>query len=306
MFGNWPSVLAVETTTWPYVLVTWCVLIAAASVIGGEAPVLLRLSHRGLQAIISGVAGLMLGVGVFHMLPHAIVEVGGVDQAVLGMMLGILIMFFLLRAFHFHQHGGPAESDHAAIHAACPHEHDHDHSHGRPNVHGHAHKPGASQFSWLGIAFGLTIHTLIDGVALASMVQADARERGGWLLGIPAFLAILLHKPLDAASISSLMMAGGWAPSSRKLMNFAFAAMVPVGAFAFVIIGGGLDARQHLMVGYGLAFSAGVFVCIALADLLPEIEFHSHDRVLLSILLLVGVAIAYAIGLVEPGHLHQH
>ena len=305
MIWNWPPVLAAEATRWPWVLVTWCVLIAAASAAGGMAPVLLRLSHRGLQLIISGVAGLMLGVGVFHMLPHAVVEVGSVDQAVLWMMLGILVMFFLLRAFHFHQHGGPAESDHAAVHATCPHEHDHDHDHGRP----HAHAAGAKSshpFSWLGIAFGLTIHTLIDGVALASMVQVDAREGRGWLLGVPAFLAIVLHKPLDAASIASLMMAGGWAPSSRQMINLAFAVMVPVGAFAFVAIGGGFDARQHLIVGCSLAFSAGVFVCIALADLLPEIEFHSHDRVLLSILLLLGVAVAYAIGLIEPGHLHTH
>ena len=82
--------------------------------------------------------------------------------------------------------------------------------------------------------------------------------------------------------------------------------MVPVGAFAFVAIGGGFDARQHLIVGGSLAFSAGVFVCIALADLLPEIEFHSHDRLLLSVLLLLGVTVAYAIGLIEPGHLHSH
>ena len=92
MIGYWPPLLAAEATRWPWVLGAWCVLIAAASAVGGMAPVLLRLSHRGLQLIISGVAGLMLGVGVFHMLPHAVVEVGSVDQAVLWMMIGILVM----------------------------------------------------------------------------------------------------------------------------------------------------------------------------------------------------------------------
>jgi len=30
--------------------------------------------------------------------------------------------------------------------------------------------------------------------------------------------------------------------------------------------------------GCVLAFSSGTFVCIALSDLLPEVQFHSHDR----------------------------
>ncbi len=49
------------------------------------------------------------------------------------------------------------------------------------------------------------------------------------------------------------------------------------------------------MVGCGLAFSAGVFLCISLSDLLPELEFHAHDRVVLSLALIAGIALAYAI-----------
>jgi zinc and cadmium transporter len=59
------------------------------------------------------------------------------------------------------------------------------------------------------------------------------------------------------------------------------------------------------IVGCALAFSAGVFVCIALSDLLPEIEFHSHDRVKLSLALLLGVGAAYAIGFLEPEDSHE-
>jgi zinc and cadmium transporter len=53
-----------------------------------------------------------------------------------------------------------------------------------------------------------------------------------------------------------------------------------------------------------LAFSAGVFVCIALSDLLPEVEFHSHDRVPLSASLVLGLVLAWAIGFLEPEHTH--
>ena len=48
-----------------------------------------------------------------------------------------------------------------------------------------------------------------------------------------------------------------------------------------------------------LAFSAGTFLCIALSDLLPELQFHEHDRVKLSLALLAGVALMAAAGGIE-------
>ncbi|MCA9158272.1 MAG: hypothetical protein KDA72_08095, partial [Planctomycetales bacterium] len=56
----------------------------------------------------------------------------------------------------------------------------------------------------------------------------------------------------------------------------------------------------------GLAFSAGVFLCISLSDLLPEMEFHSHSRFQLTAALLLGIMAAVAIGLVEGEHAHSH
>ena len=49
-----------------------------------------------------------------------------------------------------------------------------------------------------------------------------------------------------------------------------------------------------------LAFAAGAFICIALGDLLPEVQFHSHDRLRLTCLFLLGVGVAYALGWFEP------
>ena len=52
--------------------------------------------------------------------------------------------------------------------------------------------------------------------------------------------------------------------------------------------------------------SAGVFICISLSDLLPEVQFHSHDRLKLSAALLLGIVTAWAIGFLEPAHTHGH
>ena len=58
------------------------------------------------------------------------------------------------------------------------------------------------------------------------------------------------------------------------------------------------------MLGLALAFSAGIFLCISLGDLLPEVHFHSHDRLKLSGMLFLGIVIALAIESL-PGHSHS-
>jgi zinc and cadmium transporter len=66
-----------------------------------------------------------------------------------------------------------------------------------------------------------------------------------------------------------------------------------------------LQTQHPEVVGIALCFAAGAFLCISTSDLLPEVQFHRHDRVKLSLALLLGVAIAAAIVLVETGG-HEH
>ncbi|MFM7244866.1 MAG: iron permease, partial [Planctomycetaceae bacterium] len=47
------------------------------------------------------------------------------------------------------------------------------------------------------------------------------------------------------------------------------------------------------------ALAAGAFSCIAAADLLSEVQFHSHDRLLLTTALTMGLAIAWGMTLLE-------
>ena len=282
----------------------YSILIIAGSLCGGYLPLLVKLTHRRMQLIISLVAGLMLGVGVFHMIPHGMSELeqmdlpSPIDQGMHWLMIGLVFMFFLLRAFHFHQHG-PAETIPEEGHSH-DHDHDHDHAHDHDHDHGQIH-----HLSWVGIAFGLSLHTLIDGLALAASVKVDMDHAHYSILpGIGIFLAILLHKPLDAISITSIMSAGGWSKGARHLVNIGFSLMCPIGACLFLLGVERFSHSQHLIVGNALMFSAGVFICISLGDLLPEIQFHSHDRIQLSINLLLGIALAYGIGFLEPEHSH--
>jgi zinc and cadmium transporter len=303
--------------------------VVASSLLGGWLPSLLRLTHVRMQLMLSFVGGMMLGVGLLHMLPHSYVELGSLDTALVWMLVGLLGMFLLIRTFHFHEHGATAHDAPASgvIKAipprpTCDHEQgsgksqpaglSHDHSHHarleRPagSANQNVASPALSSLSWMGVACGLSLHAFLDGVALGAGIISDATHRPEtkWA-GLGVFLAILLHKPLDALSITTLMRARHWSHRSQQIVNASFAMMCPLGAWAFASWVGGSGSAEHRAVGIALAISAGVFLCISLSDLLPEVQFHRHDRLKLSTALILGVLAAYAIHYFEPPHAHS-
>ena len=298
-----------------WLLLAYSAAILLASMVGGWLPSVIRFTHTRIQIVISFVGGLMLGIAIFHLMPHALVELGPsrMDEVAWSMMVGLLVMFFLLRAFHFHQHGpadfGPEQTEHEV----CDGHHHHKHSlpvlEAHPHDHSHRDAAGmAGKLRWMGVLVGLGFHTLLDGVAVGAAVQADLQNSDGFSLwGFGVFLAVFFHKPLDAISITSLMQAQGQNGSSRIFVNLGFALMAPLG-IALVVLGIlGTGEFNQTWIGWGLGFSAGVFLCIALSDLLPEMEFHSHNRIQLSVALLFGIGASLLVGLIEPkGHHHHH
>lgn len=276
-------------------LAVQCGLIILASLAGGSLPEWIRLTHRRMQFAMSFVGGLMLGIALLQLLPHAARELG-LQEATQATLLGLLLMFLLLRMFHFHQHE-PLQVPHEAD--VCLHDHDHDHDHD-DHAESHHAAEGVHRLSWGGVAFGLALHTLIDGVALGAAVRADLDRGQTWLAGAGVFAAIIAHKPLDAVSITSLMTAGGWSPRARLIVNVLFAAMCPIGALVFVVGVGQFAGIEAQLIGGALGLSAGVFLCISMSDLLPEIEFHAHDRGWLTIWLMAGVLSAACLSLLEP------
>ena len=282
------------TTETLMLLAGYSLAIMTASLLGGWLPSLVRMTHTRTQVIMSFVAGLMLGVALFHLMPHSLVHLHveqsageAVERMVWWVTIGMVLMLLLLRLFHFHQHDFSDEEHH---------HHDHHHEHG----------PDAHPLSWVGIALGLGLHTLIDGVALGASIQGGALHgEAAGLAGIGVFLAILLHKPLDALSITSMMQAGGWTSRARSFANLGFALMCPLGALLFLLGVSALGGDQGVIVGSALALSAGVFLCISLGDLLPEVHFHSHDKLKLTLAFLLGIGLAYGLRYLEPGFMHS-
>ncbi len=273
-------------------------VVAAAAYAGGSSLSFLSMGHRRMQVLLSLTGGVLLGVGLLHLLPHAFLQLDRqIETTMIWVLAGFFLMFLLERAFHGHSHhtadGGESGHD-------CGHDHGHDH--------GHAHAVSAGgRWAWCGAFAGLALHSLADGAALAASVRADADHGAGWLAGFATFLAVLLHKPFDAAIIGTLMMNAGVSSRGRSVANGLYALVVPLGAVAFLASLRVFGGHQETIIGVAMALAAGAFLCIAAADLLPEVQFHSHDRVLLTMSLALGLAIAWGITVMErSSHAHTH
>ena len=317
-----------------FLLLAYGAALIVFSVAGGALTQRIAMTHTRTQLAMSLVSGLMLGIAFFHLLPHAVLTLGvdqGLNTVMSWLMLGLVVMLLLLRILHFHQPDYPAEAL-----GLCEHSHDHGHDH----EHGHSEQAAVAQstqaqsiqvqptqaqaaaapaqvpagadiavlaaagVSWKSVLIGLTFHTFIDGVALGAALLSSPHGHHQQLIGFGVFLAILLHKPLDAMSITALMKASGTTAAAQSRANVLFALVCPLGALLFYFYATQLGVNGETVIASALAFSAGAFVCIALSDLLPEVQFHSHDRVKLTAVFLLGIVVAYLMASTDSEHSH--
>src|SRR5438552_8928322 len=272
-------------------LAVYSISILAASLVGGFVPFVGKVTHSRLQLYLSLSAGVMLGACFFHIMPDAMAMSG----AGFGwwMALGAVGLFCIERfiAPHSHEVSSTLQQEHAHE-PGCEHDHEH--------------RAAPSVAGWMAV-LGLTIHTFMNGVGLAGAVKFDAQTGSpgvSFLPGLAIFLAIVLHKPADALAISTVLSRKGVSRARLSLVQLGFALMVPVGAFAFMLTSGAIEHDlENQLTGFALSFSAGTFLFIALSDLLPEVQFHRHDRVPLTLTLIAGVLFMGGIGLLE-GHNH--
>ncbi len=268
-------------------LAIYCPAVFAAAMLGGWLSALGALTHTRTQVVMSLVAGFILGIALYHLLPHGLELIPGpesLEQGMLATALGVVLMVGLLRIFQFHRHDFSGEAQALYRRDDPPHA-------------------AVGARSVAGIVFGMAVHTITEGLALGASAQLSMLPGGiGKLPGLGVFLAILLHKPLDAYSIVTIMRATGCARRWCNLVNFGFALLCPAVALATFWLGAQLGPAQGgALAGYALCFAAGTFLCLALSDLLPEIHFHAHDRFKLIAAFLVGAGLAYVLHFVEAG-----
>jgi len=276
-------------------MMIYALLVAVLSLAGAAVPLRARPTHAQLQIYLSLAAGALLGAAIFHLLPEASHVIG--ERFAIPLTLGVVTVFLLQRylAPHSHEPGGETHDDGPeVVHA----EHDHSHAHDHASEQAH---PAASLLGGFVAIAGLAIHSFFDGVAIGA--ASTAVDGHGRSVAWSVFLSVLIHKPLDGLSVSVLLLNARAHRPTLWTVQLLYAALVPLGAGAFVLTQGAIEEPTTL-IGYTLAFSAGAFLSIALADLLPELHFHRHDRNWLSLAMLAGLGIMLGTSLL--GHEHEH
>ena len=159
--------------------------------------------------------------------------------------------------------------------------------------HGHDQHADVAPYAWLNLV-GDGFHNFADGmIVAAAWVHGPA-------FGLPATIAIALHEiPQELGDIGILLHAG-MKPKKAVLFNLLSAGLAIVGALASLLLGERIE-------GFGdavLAFAAGGFVYVALADLIPELHHGRHGRESVGqvLMLIVGVAAMAVLALVHHAH----
>ncbi|HIH19457.1 TPA: ZIP family metal transporter [Candidatus Micrarchaeota archaeon] len=134
---------------------------------------------------------------------------------------------------------------------------------------------------------GDAFHNFFDGVAIAAAFLVNVP------LGLTTTLAIALHEIPQEIGDFGLLLFSGYTKKKALAFNFLSALAAVAGGVLFFFFSG---AVLH-MESYALAFTAGMFIYIASADLLPEIhkEKRAKSSALQLFFLLLG---AFAIWLI--------
>ena len=177
--------------------------------------------------------GVLLGAAFFHMIPEAAEGLGeGIGTSVL---VGFLLIYVLERFVMVH----PCEEEECAFHHM-----------------------GLAAFC------GITLHALIDGIALGAGLSIPH-------LSTAVTAAIVLHKLPSSLALTGILLHCEY-PRGRIVAMIAFFALAtPIGAVASFSLLSGLTGQ---MLHWAVGFSAGTFLAIATADLLPQVHSAPEGR----------------------------
>ena len=262
--------------------------IFVVGMIGGYIPLFREWSFDKLSLMLAFGGGTLLAAALFLMLPEgwehieegapwADVEPGFVAAAAIA--IGFLLMYLLENLAL--PHLGHEQEEHIGHSGAAHPAHS-------------ASERAVRQVGGMSAFIALSMHTLIDGIALGTAITGGE----DFALGGLVFLAIIFHKMPAAFSLTSALKADNYSNSTALGYLVIFNAMVPVGAVLAFVVLYGLPAW---LLGAMLCFSAGTFIHVATSDLLPVIHRQHSGRLLPSGVVILGALFMAAFGWIGVG-----
>jgi len=117
------------------------------------------------------------------------------------------------------------------------------------------------------VIIGDAVHTFVDGVAIAATTLVSIP------LGVSTALAAIAHEIPQEAGDFAILLAAGHSRREALILNATWAIGGLVGALAMLMLGSAIPS----IAPYGLAFAAGNFLYIAMADLIPHLHRGETD-----------------------------
>lgn len=214
-------------------------------------PVVLR---RRLPLLVSLAAGFLVGGAVLHLLPEAQEALGtGLDVSLL-FLAGFLGFFLLERALWFHHHADAVRLSEPGLDLHPP-----GHGLGEDCTEPHP-------VVWMNLV-GDGAHNLIDGMAIGAAFLIDPAA------GIATTVAIALHEIPQEIGDFAVLVHGGLSVRKALIFNLFSALVSFAGVAIALVVGQRVDGFSAAL----LPVTAGSFIYIAAANLIPEIHRH-RDR----------------------------
>jgi zinc and cadmium transporter len=130
---------------------------------------------------------------------------------------------------------------------------------------------------------GISLHSLLDGLALGAGLMLPH-------LGPVVLLAVIIHKMPDGMSITSILLAAGWEKRRVAALSVLFSLTTPAGALIAYLF---LRSLSPENIAVALGVSAGTFLAIATADILPQVHRIEERNPVTLVFLLFGLAVSW-------------
>lgn len=226
-------------------------------------------SRRNSAALVSYSAGVLLGVGILHVLPEA-QELS--SHTPVFVLLSFILFYFL--EHHLFFHASHEELHHASLEVAAGHD----------ACCANPHPLGAIAFA------GMTLHSLIDGMVIGTGFEVGSDT------GLLSALAVIAHEVPEGIAMLSILLHYGYSRRRGIAFTATVAMATPVGAMISYLL---VQRLTPDLLGNLMAFAAGSFIYIAASDLIPE--SHRARGFKGSLALCGGILTAVAAGWLAHG-----
>lgn len=130
---------------------------------------------------------------------------------------------------------------------------------------------------------GISLHSLLDGIALGAGLILPQ-------LGPVVLLAVIIHKMPASMSISSILLSAGWDRRKVSVLNLLFSLTTPVGAIIAYLF---FRSLSPAAIAAAIGISAGTFLAIATADILPQVHRIEQRNPMTLLCLAAGLTVSW-------------